>query len=151
MLVTLRWLPVTPIIAYSAVFISSSILYWFVCRRALAVDHTAKGLLPLLVLLILARASFIGTKPLGSDDVYRYLWDGRVQSAGINPYRYAPDDPALTSLHTERLPALVNHPDLKTLYFPLCEWTFYVGYNFSGEHIWGFQLFILLAEMLTVY
>src|SRR5947209_7515042 len=30
-----------------------------------------------------------------SDDVYRYIWDGRVVGAGINPYRYVPTDPHL--------------------------------------------------------
>src|SRR5207249_2906350 len=30
--------------------------------------------------------------PLLSSDVYRYVWDGRVQAAGINPYRFMPAD-----------------------------------------------------------
>src|SRR5262245_11196224 len=49
---------------------------------------------PLLVLgLIFAalfRLSIILSPPYLSDDIYRYVWDGRVQSAGINPYRYVP-------------------------------------------------------------
>jgi 4-amino-4-deoxy-L-arabinose transferase-like glycosyltransferase len=94
--------------------------------------------------------SFLGMDPLGSDDVYRYVWDGRVQTAGINPYQYAPDDKALTDLHTARLPSLVNHPDMKTIYFPLNEWIFYLGYHVSGENVWGFQLLVLLAETLTI-
>ena len=28
--------------------------------------------------------------PLLSSDIYRYVWDGKVQAAGINPYRYVP-------------------------------------------------------------
>ena len=28
--------------------------------------------------------------PFLSSDIYRYVWDGRVQAAGINPYRYVP-------------------------------------------------------------
>lgn len=36
--------------------------------------------------------------PGGSDDVYRYIWDGRVQAAGIDPYRYPPASPELTRL-----------------------------------------------------
>ena len=28
--------------------------------------------------------------PILSSDIYRYVWDGRVQLAGINPYRYVP-------------------------------------------------------------
>lgn len=29
-----------------------------------------------------------------SDDLYRYAWDGRVQAAGIDPYRYPPAAPS---------------------------------------------------------
>ncbi|MCC4315110.1 glycosyltransferase 87 family protein [Streptomyces malaysiensis] len=36
--------------------------------------------------------------PRTSTDAYRYAWDGRVQAAGISPYDYAPEDPALASL-----------------------------------------------------
>ena len=36
--------------------------------------------------------------PQGSDDLYRYIWDGRVQAAGIDPYQYAPAAPQLASL-----------------------------------------------------
>ncbi|HTP12108.1 MAG TPA: hypothetical protein VMM37_00690 [Bacteroidota bacterium] len=149
MLIAFRWLPFHPIISYSAAFISSSVLYWFVCRWALREKHSTPGILPILVFFVLVRFTFIGTNPLGSDDVYRYMWDGRVQTAGINPYQYAPRDEALAHLHTASLPALVNHPDLKTLYFPLCEWVFYLGYHLSGEHAWGFQMIILFAEILT--
>jgi len=150
MLLALRWIPFTPIIAYAAIFISSSILYWVICRQSLHVEPSARGLIPLLFLLILVHASFIGVEPLGSDDVYRYVWDGRVQTAGINPYRFAPDDSALRSLNTEELPSLVNHPEMKTIYFPLCQWLFYLGYHLSGGHVWGFQLLIFIAEILTI-
>ena len=36
--------------------------------------------------------------PRGSDDLYRYIWDGRVQAARIDPYRYVPAAPQLTRL-----------------------------------------------------
>ena len=34
--------------------------------------------------------------PLLSDDLYRYLWEGRLWLEGLNPYRLAPNDPELT-------------------------------------------------------
>ena len=37
------------------------------------------------------------TLPL-STDIWRYLWDGRVANAGINPYRYPPNAPELRRL-----------------------------------------------------
>ena len=36
--------------------------------------------------------------PYLSSDIYRYVWDGRVMAAGINPYRYVPADPHLEAL-----------------------------------------------------
>jgi hypothetical protein len=36
--------------------------------------------------------------PQGSDDLYRYIWDGRAQAAGIDPYQYAPAAPQLAAL-----------------------------------------------------
>ena len=43
-------------------------------------------------LAILLRAYVFAFDPLLSNDIYRYVWDGRVQAAGINPYRYFPAD-----------------------------------------------------------
>src|SRR5262245_35260591 len=47
-----------------------------------------------LVALVL-RAPCLVHVPIGSDDHHRYLWDGRVQRAGIDPYRHAPAAPEL--------------------------------------------------------
>ena len=48
--------------------------------------------------------------PQGSDDLYRYIWDGRVQAAGIDPYQYAPAAPQLASLRGPLLwPAHAPH------------------------------------------
>jgi len=41
--------------------------------------------------------------PRSSDDLYRYLWDGRVQTAGIDPYRYVPAAPELAHLRDDFL------------------------------------------------
>lgn len=57
-----------------------------------------------------------------SDDLYRYLWDGRVQAHGINPYRYPPDAPELTALRDPHLS--VNHPDVPTIYPPFAQVVF---------------------------
>ena len=50
-----------------------------------------------------------GGPPRSSDDLYRYVWDGRVQAAGIDPYRYAPAAPELAGLRDPFLwPARAN-------------------------------------------
>jgi hypothetical protein len=96
------------------------------------------------------RAAFLTSPPIGSDDVYRYMWDGKVQVSGIDPYRYAPNDPALQELHTTRLPSLVNHPDMRTIYFPFTQWVFSACSALSGEAIWGYKAVLLLSEVLTI-
>ncbi len=48
--------------------------------------------------ILLPVVSLAPKAPL-SDDLYRYAWDGRVQAAGIDPYRYAPQAPQLDHLH----------------------------------------------------
>ena len=68
---------------------------------------------------ILFRAILFFTAPGLSDDIYRYIWDGKVLLAGINPYRYPPSAPELQGLRDALWP-LINHPDLPTIYPPLC-------------------------------
>ena len=73
-----------------------------------------------IVVALVLRALMFPSQPSLSDDYHRYLWDGRVQQAGMNPYRYAPDDPALDAVsYPER--DLINHPDVRTIYPPLSE------------------------------
>src|SRR5215831_4512863 len=73
--------------------------------------------------LILAGAwhvEFLRQPPGEDDDIHRYLWDGRVQRLGYNPYLLVPNDPALAGLHTAETRAL-NHPDLPSPYPPGAE------------------------------
>ena len=70
---------------------------------------------------ILFRLSLVFQPPFYSGDLYRYLWDGHVQAAGhLNPYRYAPSDPAVAALRIDALEH-VNHPEIPTLYPPVAQ------------------------------
>lgn len=56
--------------------------------------------------------------PVGvDDDVHRYVWDGRLQRLGYNPYLVIPSDHAAQSLHTIETMGL-NNPDLPSPYPP---------------------------------
>ncbi len=55
-----------------------------------------------------------------SDDVNRYLWEGRLVQVGINPYHHAPDDPALSDLAAgDPFHGRINHPNIPAIYPPL--------------------------------
>jgi hypothetical protein len=47
---------------------------------------------------IMVQVVAMSVPPQSSDDLYRYMWDGRVQAAGIDPYAYVPSAPQLTHL-----------------------------------------------------
>ncbi len=84
-----------------------------------------RALIAAVVLGVLFRALLIPEPPSLSDDYYRYLWDGLLQHRGINPYRYAPSDPAVAGLD-EALRARVNHPTVPTIYPPLAQFAFFL-------------------------
>ena len=67
---------------------------------------------------LVLRLAVLPLPPTLSDDVYRYLWDGRIAAAGWNPYFHAPDDPALEGLRDE-LWRKVAHREVETVYPPL--------------------------------
>jgi len=72
---------------------------------------------------LLARAVLIPSQPTLSEDLYRYLWDGRLVARGFNPYLHAPDDPSLAPFR-DRLLERINHRNVPTIYPPAAELLF---------------------------
>ena len=90
-----------------------------------------------LVFAALFRLSILFAPPYLSDDIYRYVWDGRVQAAGINPYRYIPADEALAGLRDEKIYPNINRRDFAhTIYPPVAEAVFLVMTRFSESVTW---------------
>jgi hypothetical protein len=52
---------------------------------------------------IAVQAAALSAPPQNSSDLYRYIWDGRVQAAGIDPYAYPPADAGIASLRNDFL------------------------------------------------
>ncbi len=85
----------------------------------------------------LFRLSIIFSPPYLSDDIYRYIWDGRVQSAGINPYRYIPADHSLFKLRDEKIYPNINRREYAhTIYPPVAEGAFLLITRFSESVTW---------------
>ena len=97
---------------------------------------------------LICRLMLFGLSPeVLSDDVYRYLWDGKVQNAGINPYLYAPDDPLLAPLQNDSNFKLINHPELPTSYPPLAQHFFRLLYSVAGWNVDGVRLVYLALDL----
>ncbi len=78
-----------------------------------------------LIVAVAARLPALAGPPFLSSDLYRYVWDGRVQLAGINPYRYIPADPVLAGLRDH---AIFDHVNRRfyapTIYPPAAQLAF---------------------------
>jgi alpha-1,6-mannosyltransferase len=88
--------------------------------------------------------------PLLSSDIYRYVWDGRVQAAGINPYRYVPADAALAFLRDDAIFPHINRADTAvTIYPPVTQFFFFIVTRI-GESVTVMRLALLACESVTV-
>jgi alpha-1,6-mannosyltransferase len=74
------------------------------------------------------RATVVFAEPFLSSDIYRYVWDGVVQHAHVNPYRYVPGDAALTFLrapHKEVFDNINRRDYARTIYPPVAQMIFW--------------------------
>ncbi|MCA1567543.1 MAG: glycosyltransferase 87 family protein [Acidobacteria bacterium] len=108
-------------------------------------------LLLVIVFAALFRLSVLFAPPLLSDDIYRYVWDGRVQAAGINPYRYVPADDALRFLRDADVYPNINRRDFApTIYPPLAQMIFFLATRVSERIVW-MKAVMVLFEVAGLY
>jgi alpha-1,6-mannosyltransferase len=110
------------------------------------------------VVALLMRIPLVFLPPYLSSDVYRYVWDGRVQAVGINPYRYVPANPALEKLRDPQIfPEINRARTAVTIYPPVAEGIFLAVTQVSASVIAmkvamvGFEIvtFMLLVRLLA--
>jgi hypothetical protein len=92
--------------------------------------------------------AFVFAPPLLSDDLYRYLWEGRLWLEGFNPYRLAPDDRAVAHLRDD-VWANINNQPLASIYPPLSQALFVVAGVLGGK-VWTVKLLALVAHVVSV-
>ena len=89
-------------------------------------------------------------KPPGlDDDVHRYLWDGRVQRLGYNPYIVVPNDPALAWMHTSETRTL-NNPHVASPYPPGAE-LFFRAVTAVYESVFTLKIAFVLCDLAIVF
>jgi alpha-1,6-mannosyltransferase len=116
-------------IGFSGVSSSMAVLYlaasWLVLSQP--VDRLT---LPLILIVAVAcNVVTVLAPPFSSTDIYRYVWDGIVQHAHVNPYRYVPGDPALAFLRApnQQVYDKINRRDYaRTIYPPAAQALFYL-------------------------
>jgi alpha-1,6-mannosyltransferase len=107
---------------FVAVMAVSAVVYFAAVALVLRRSASPAAVWWVLVVAIAMRLPVLFAPPFLSSDVNRYIWDGMVQAAGINPYRYVPADPALASLRDDAIYPNVSRRDYAlTIYAPTAQ------------------------------
>lgn len=101
----------------------------------------------ILALALLARLALLPMTP--SDDIHRYLWEGRMTAAGVNPYQYAPDAPELEPLR-DAFWDRINHKDMTAIYPPGMLLGFGALTRITASPT-GYKLAMVLTDMAAVW
>src|SRR5579883_310631 len=119
-------------------------------KDRLSAEQSRRYFLYLLGFGIVMRAMLLFAPP-HSSDVYRYVWDGRVQAEGINPYRYIPADPALTRLRDADIYVNINRREFApTIYPPAAQAVFFAASRLS-ESVIMMKAAMLAFEALAIW
>ncbi len=92
---------------------------------------------------------FLRLPPGADDDIHRYVWDGRLQRLGYNPYLVVPSDPAVKGLHTPETRSL-NNPDLPSPY-PAGSAAFFRAVTAIQESTFAFKVAFVVCEFAIVF
>jgi alpha-1,6-mannosyltransferase len=145
------WLGVEPLRLHLLVFGAAFALY--LLALGLVVRGRAAGRGALGVILgsaLVFRILLVWTPVYLSSDPYRYLWDGRVQWAGVSPYRYPPAAPELAMLRDLEVYPQINRPTAVTVYPPAAQWLFALAAAVTPGTLPGWRVLLLLADTVTV-
>jgi alpha-1,6-mannosyltransferase len=108
--------------------------------------ETGRALWLIIGVAVLLRGILLALDPLLSNDIYRYVWDGKVQGAGINPYRYFPNDEALNALRDTVIYPNINRADSAVTIYPPVAQMFFFLVTRLGENVITMKLALVACE-----
>lgn len=138
---------------YSPMFLAYGWLVFF--RKKELQTNCFFGLIGLAIFL---RFILLFAFPFLSDDVFRFIWDGRLWQQGINPFNHLPThflevENAVEGLDISLFQQL-NSPDYFTIYPPVNQLVFYVSTWLFPNSIWWsafmMKVFLFASEVGTV-
>ena len=127
--------------------VATVLVVWYLHKNSTTMPFTWIFLTALLLRLL----SVYG-EPLFEDDHYRYMWDGFQTATTNDPYTLAPavffdrDVPEVF----EPILSLINYSEIATVYGPVAQWVFALGYLIDAAQIWPLQLLAGMADLLTL-
>lgn len=143
--------------AYISLFIGQFAIYLVACymvfRRRDPLSPRVRFVTIAIIVFFAAffRAELVAQRPYLSTDIYRYMWDGRVQAAGINPYLYVPNAEELKPLRDDKIFPLINRGDYEpTPYPPAAQAIFFAVHKIFPLSVTAFKSAMSLFDLITV-
>jgi alpha-1,6-mannosyltransferase len=135
---------------FLASLILAGIVYLLAVRELFASPSFPRRVVVIgLILAAVWHVEFLRVPPGGDDDIHRYVWDGRLQRLGYNPYVVVPDDPAAKWLYTSETRNL-NNPDVPSPYPPGAQ-LFFRAVTAIRESIFALRVAFVLCDLATVF
>ena len=114
-----------------------------------AQKSTSRDLIWALGLLLVVRVVLALGEPLLSDDIYRSVWEGRVQRASGNPFAWTdrPEAEKWLGLRDAEVYPRINHKDYAAIYPPAWQWAMR-GVNALSDSVSAVKLFLVACEIV---
>lgn len=133
-----------------ALMMAAVAIYFVTVRLVLHRTWPHQTIWVVIAVAVLLRTLLLTAPPFLSSDIYRYVWDGCVQAAGINPYRYEPADPALARLRDTAIYPNINRVTYaRTIYPPVAQMVF-AAVGRIWDSVTGMRLTMLGFEALGI-
>ncbi len=136
--------------SFMAFLTLAGIVYLLAIREFFATPRFPRHVV--IIGLVLAAAwniAFLRLPSGADDDIHRYVWDGRLQRLGYNPYLVIPSDPAVKGLHTAETRTL-NNPDLPSPY-PAGAQLFFRAVTAIHESTFAMKVAFVVCEFAIVF
>ncbi len=135
---------------FLALYMAAFVIYAAATVAALRLGAlTGQTLAALFLLAAAMMAVTLINRPTLSDDMYRYVWEGRVQANGFSPYLYSPNAPELSRLQDGAVWAHVNRKSNVTIYPPVAQTAFALLWRIVPDSVRWFQAVMALGALLA--
>ena len=141
---------------YIFLFSILSVLYfagiYLVFKNRLPLKQSKKIVFSIIIFAVIFRACLLPADPaVLSKDMYRYIWDGRVQQKGFNPYQYPPEASELKELRDNNVYPSINRKSYPTLYPAGAQIFFRLFHIIVGESVSGYKGLMTLFDVATLF
>ena len=141
---------------YVFIFIILNALYfssiYLIFKHRSLWKHSKGMVFVIIIFAVIFRACLLPADPsVLSKDMYRYIWDGRVQQNGFNPYQHSPDADELKELRDNKVYPNINRKSYPTVYPAGAQIFFRLFHIIAGESVSGYKSLMTLFDVLTLF